>query len=96
MSDPGQRNFHLVMALLLMISCAIDQQDLGGWRAGRVGMVSLGLAVAWVGRYAMDGFRQRDATAKVHSNRIATLEERVDQLERESRARQGPFSAPPN
>lgn len=95
MTDPGQRTFHLVMALLLMISFAIDQQDLAGWRAGHVSMISLGLAMVWLGRFTMDGFTHRDGHAKVVSNRLSNLEERIDQLERDARSRQGPFSSPP-
>lgn len=86
----NDRNFHLMMAALLMVSCAIDQQDIG-WRAGQISIVSLGLAMVWMGRYAMDGFQRRDAGATVLRNRVATLEERVDELEREARNRRDPF-----
>ncbi len=91
MSDPGQRTFHLVMALLLMISLAVDQQELSGWRAGQVSMISLGLAMAWLARYGMDKFNHRESQAKITSNRLADLEERVDQLDRENNSRRGPF-----
>ena len=94
MDDSSQRNFHLVMALLLVISFAVDQQDLGGWRPGHVSMVTLGLAAVWVGRFTLDGFKHRDAAARILASRVADLEERVDELERDARARRGPF--PPN
>ena len=91
MSDPGQRTFHLVMALLVMISLAVDQQALSSWRAGQVSMVSLGLAMAWLARYVMDKLNHREGQAKITSNRLADLEERVDQLDRENNSRRGPF-----
>lgn len=94
MEDPGQRNFHLIMTLLVVTSFAVDQQDLGGWRPGHVSMVTLGLAAVWIGRFTLDGFKHRDAAAKTLSNRVADLEERVDELERDARSRRGPF--PPN
>lgn len=91
MSDPGQRTFHLVMALLLMISLAVDQQELSNWRSGQVSMISLGLAMAWLSRYVIDKLNHRESQAKITSNRLADLEHRVDQLERENNARRGPF-----
>jgi hypothetical protein len=90
---PGEpRHFHLVMAVLLIASSGIDQQDLAGWRSGRVSVVTLGLALVWLGRYAMDGFSRRDARARILGNRVKDLEERMDDLDRAERARRAPFS----
>lgn len=93
--DPGMndsdRNFHLVMSLLLLVSLGVDQQEFAWWRTGSVSMVSLGLALVWLGRYAIEGFRRRDAQVKVLRNRLSDVEERIDELEREARARRGPF-----
>ena len=86
----NDRYFHLLMATMLMVSCAIDQQDIG-WRAGQISIVSLGLAMVWIGRFVLDGFQRRDARAQMLRNRVTELEERLDQLEREARDRRGPF-----
>jgi hypothetical protein len=54
-------------------------------------MISLVLAMAWIGRSALEGFRRRDARVKILENRLAAVEERVDELEREARARRAPL-----
>jgi len=87
----SDRNFHLVISLLLLVSLGVDQQEFAWWRAGNVSMVSLGLAMVWFGRYAIQGFGRRDALVKVLRNRLSAVEERVDELERETRARRAPF-----
>lgn len=91
MEDQRDRNFHLLMATLLLISLAIDQQGFDIWRSGRVSMISLVLAMAWLGRFTIEGFRQRDARTKTLQIRLSTVEERVDELEREARARRSPI-----
>ena len=90
MNDAGDRNFHLVMGALLAVSLVVDQQQIAGWRAGDVSMVSLVLAMVWLGRYAMEGFRRREASAKVMQNRLHEIEARLDEFERRERARRGP------
>jgi hypothetical protein len=91
MQDQGERNFHRLMGGLLLVSLVIDQQEFETWRAGQVSMISLVLAMAWIGRSALEGFRRRDARVKILENRLAAVEERVDELEREARARRAPL-----
>ena len=91
MEDQQDRNFHLLMATLLLISLAIDQQEFDVWRSGRVSMISLVLSMAWLGRFALEGFRRRDAKTKTLQSRLSTVEERLDELEREARARRSPL-----
>jgi hypothetical protein len=91
MKDPGDRNLHLVMGVLLAVSLIVDQQEFEAWRAGTVSMVTLAIAVVWMGRFAWEGFRRRDAGSKVLRNRLAAVEERVDELERDARQRRSPF-----
>ena len=85
------RNFHLVMGALVSVSLITDQQQFEAWRAGQVSMVTLVLAMVWIGRFAWDGFRKREAAAEVIRNRLKVVEERLDELERDARARRRTF-----
>jgi len=91
MKEPGGHNFHLLMAALLFTSLVIDQQELATWRAGKVSMVSLAMAMVWIGRFTFDGFRRRDAARRVLKNRVQDLEDRLDQVERDAKSRRAPF-----
>jgi hypothetical protein len=74
---------HAVMGSLFCVSLLFDQQDLAFWRPGQVGMVTLGIAVVWMWRLAMDG--QRRQAAQVHA-----LRDRIEGLERELERRAHP------
>ena len=91
MKEAGDRNLHIVMGALLAVSLIVDKQEFEAWRAGHVSMVTLAIAVVWMGRFAWEGFKRRDAQAKVLRNRVSAVEERIDELERDARQRRGPF-----
>ena len=91
MKDMSDRRFHVVMGVVLAISLMIDQQEFEAWRAGHVSMISLALAMVWLGCFAWEGFRRRDAAISTMKNRVDDMEERVDELMREAKQRRGPF-----
>lgn len=91
MKDPSDRRFHVVMGVILAISLMIDQQELVAWRSGRVSMISLALGMVWLACFTWEGFRRRDVAISTMSNRVAEMEERVDELMREAKERRGPF-----
>ena len=82
---------HLLMAALLLGSVVLDQREVEFWKTGQIGIITLALALVWLGRYAMEGFQNRDAMIKVLHNRLKAVEERCDELERESRSRRAPI-----
>ena len=79
------------MGVVLAISLMVDQQEFLVWRAGHVSMVSLALAMVWIGCFAWEGFRRRDAAISTLKNRVDEIEERVDELVREAQQRHKPF-----
>ena len=91
MKDQSDRRFHVVMGVILAISLMVDQQDFEAWRAGQVSMISLALAMVWLGMFAFEGFRRRDAAISTMKARLDELEGRVDELMREAQQRRGPF-----
>ncbi|MCB9870022.1 MAG: hypothetical protein H6837_09210 [Planctomycetes bacterium] len=86
----GDRAFHLLLGALLLVSLASDQQEWAGWRTGRVGIVTLALAMVWLWTNALEGFRRRDEAARVLHNRLADAEQRLDELAQRDRARRAP------
>ena len=91
MKDPSDRRFHVVMGVILAISLMVDQQEFEAWRAGHVSMISLALAMVWIGLFAFEGFRRRDAAISTMRHRVDEMEERVDELVREAQQRRGPL-----
>ena len=89
--DHADRKFHAVMGTLLAFSLVVDQQDYELWRAGQVSMVSLALAMVWMGLFAWEGFRRRDEAARVLRHRLDEMQEQVDELTRDARTRRGPL-----
>ena len=91
MQQSSDQSFHLVMGALLAVSLVLDQQDFAGWRSGQVSMISLALAMVWMGRYAWDGMRRRDAEVKALRGRLEVAEEQLGELIRDAQTRRRPF-----
>ena len=91
MNDKANLQLHAVMGVLLLGSLILDQQEVAFWNTGQISMITLALAMVWLGRYALEGFQRRDAQIKVVWSRLSAVEERCDDLERAERSRQGPI-----
>ena len=79
MTTLGERPFHLVMAVLVLLSTGIDpamRALLPAWRPPEVGLVTLALGLIWVALFAAHRGKGLDDRQRV-------LEDRVQRLERQ-------------
>jgi hypothetical protein len=87
--------FHLRMAALLVFSLFVEHlaaTHLPGWSSPRIGVITLVLAMAWVGLFAWQHGLLLQARIKSLEARLDDLSERTEGLERDQRARR---SLPP-
>jgi hypothetical protein len=87
-----ERNFHLLMAGLLLTSCFLDpavRSVVPDWNPPRVGMVTLALALVWLGRWLAWRGDRLDDQIRVLKDRAERLERKTAALEDELRARPG-------
>lgn len=87
--------FHLRMAALLVFSLFVEHlaaTHLPGWSSPRIGVITLVLAMAWVGLFAWQHGLSLQARIKALEARLEELAERTDNLEQDHRARR---SLPP-
>lgn len=91
MQQNGDQSFHIVMGALLGISLVVDQQEIAQWRSGQVSMISLVLAMVWLGRYAWDAIQRRDSEIKELRGRLETAEQQLNELINDARTRRRPF-----
>lgn len=82
--------FHLRMAALLVFSMFVEHlaaTHLPGWSSPRIGVITLVLAMAWVGLFAWQHGLLLQARIKALEARLEDLAERTGNLEQDHRAR---------
>ncbi len=75
----GERNFHLLMAGLLLASTVLDsamRRLLPAWNPPQVGFVTLALGLVWIALFAAYRIRRLDEALRVAEARIERLERR--------------------
>ena len=85
MEDKGQRNLHLLMGGLLLASFILDQKmdAIPFWSPPPISMISLVLAMVWLGQFTLQGHKSHADRIKVMQDRLKRAEHKIDGLEQE-------------